>query len=219
MKRSGQPEASVPEGTVRLRTICAPPEAHAPGAPGRWLSLFLFALGFLPCPATLAHDLQGQVRVLPQWQIEVEAWFDSGDVPWQARVEAYRPDGSLAAQGRLDRRGIFAFRYLGAEPLRVVVSAGAGHRQELAVTAEMLHRERVPAAILCLAPPPNWYPAAVLTAAPASEPGKEAAVPPQRPGPPLGKLALGVALLLIVAGAVLVLRQAKQGRAARGRDA
>jgi nickel transport protein len=85
--------------------------------------------------AARAHRLEVEATVLPgQQKVRIESWFDlSGDSAMGAKVEVFRPDGRLLTQGRLNDQGIFAFAFEKLEPLRVIVSAGAGHRKELTI--------------------------------------------------------------------------------------
>jgi hypothetical protein len=59
-------------------------------------------------------------------------------VPKGAKVEVFRPGQVLLAEGRLDEQGNFLFRYAEPEELRVVVSAGVGHRKEFLIPREWL---------------------------------------------------------------------------------
>jgi hypothetical protein len=87
-----------------------------------------------------AHRLDGEYRVLPGNKVQIEAWFENDDVPHGAKVRIYRGDGSLLFPnpGELNDKGIYVFSYDKAEPLKVVVSAGQGHRKELVIPAGML---------------------------------------------------------------------------------
>ncbi len=98
-------------------------------------------------PAARAHRLDGEYRVLPGGKVQIESWFETGDAPKGAKVTVYRADGSplLAAPGELDDRGIYVFTYKKAEPLRVVIAAGQGHRKELTIaTADLAARDAPP---------------------------------------------------------------------------
>jgi hypothetical protein len=80
-------------------------------------------------------------RVLPDRRVQIESWFDlTGDSPKGAHVRVFRPDQSLLTEGKLDENGIFIFRYDRVEPLKVVVSAGDGHRAELTIPASKLEQ-------------------------------------------------------------------------------
>lgn len=107
-----------------------------------------------------AHRLDAQCFLRPGWRVQVECWYDSGDVPRGARVQVFRDVGPLLLEGRVDRQGVFLFIYPKAEPLRVVVSASGGHRAEVRITAEALRRNATCACVACLSP----VPAPVLTA-------------------------------------------------------
>jgi cobalt/nickel transport system permease protein len=81
-----------------------------------------------------AHRLEAEYRVLPDGRVQVESWFDlTGDSPLGASVEVFRPDGGLLTRGTLDEKGLYTFAAPNMWPLRVVVSAGAGHRKELSI--------------------------------------------------------------------------------------
>lgn len=87
-----------------------------------------------------AHRLLAECRVLPGQMIQVEAWFDAGGGPSAgARVQAYQGD-QLLTEGKLDKEGVFVFGYEQPDELRIVISAGAGHRQELSLTRAQLER-------------------------------------------------------------------------------
>src|SRR5262249_44559400 len=91
--------------------------------------------------AARAHRLEAEYRTLPDGRVQVESWFDlTGDSPEGAAVRVFRGDGELLTEGKLDAKGLFTFRPRAAEPLRVVVSAGAGHRKELQITSAELER-------------------------------------------------------------------------------
>jgi hypothetical protein len=89
-----------------------------------------------------AHRLEADYRVLPGRRIQIESWFDlTGESPKGAEVKVYRPAGQLLTQGRLSDRGVFVFSYTQAERLKIVISAGAGHRKELEIPEAVLARE------------------------------------------------------------------------------
>ncbi len=81
-----------------------------------------------------AHRLDADYRVRPDGKVQVESWFDvGGKAPAGAKVQVFRPDGELLTEGSLDEQGIFVFAPKETEDLKVVVSAGAGHRAEFVV--------------------------------------------------------------------------------------
>jgi cobalt/nickel transport system permease protein len=101
---------------------------------------FVALLG-LAGPAT-AHSLEGEYKVLPDQKVRVESWFSStGDAPAAATVQVFRETGEVLAEGRVDAKGIFLFSFPRPEPLRVVISAGAGHRKELHISRSELGGE------------------------------------------------------------------------------
>jgi nickel transport protein len=85
-----------------------------------------------------AHRLEADYRVLPDQRVQIESWFDQGGIPQGARVVIYRPDNQIVAEGALNADGIFAFTYTQAEPLKVVVEAGGGHRKEFYILRDDL---------------------------------------------------------------------------------
>jgi hypothetical protein len=88
-----------------------------------------------------AHRLEADYRVLPGRRVQIESWFDlTGESPKGAAVQVYRPAGQLLTKGRLSDKGVFVFSYTQAERLRIVVSAGAGHRKELEIPEAELAR-------------------------------------------------------------------------------
>jgi hypothetical protein len=72
--------------------------------------------------------------VLRGQMVQIESWFDlTGESPKNAKVEVFRANDQLLTSGRLNDEGVFVFPYTQVESLRVVVSAGAGHRKELTI--------------------------------------------------------------------------------------
>lgn len=87
-------------------------------------------------PRAAAHRLEAEYRLLPDGRVQVESWFDlGGESAQRARVEIFRADGTRELEGRTDNRGVFTFRPTGPGEIRVVISAGAGHRKELTIRA------------------------------------------------------------------------------------
>jgi hypothetical protein len=95
---------------------------------------------FCAAPLARAHRLEADYRVLPDQRVQVESWFDQGGVPRAAHVQVMGPDGELVAEGALNDNGVFVFRYPRAQPLKVIVEAGAGHRKEIYVLQADLER-------------------------------------------------------------------------------
>ena len=98
---------------------------------------------FLAAGPARAHRLDAAFYVLPDRQVRIESWFDLGGVPNGARVQVFRPGPRLLAEGQADEKGCFVFRFTHAEPLQVVVSAGAGHRKSFDISREDLEPPRV----------------------------------------------------------------------------
>lgn len=104
------------------------------------VALFIFA------GAARAHRLDAQAFVRPDGTIEIQTWFSTGEVPRGAVVEIFGPQDQLLASGAVDDQGNYSFSPPRTEALRVVVSAGAGHRRELQVTALELSQALIQAA-------------------------------------------------------------------------
>ncbi len=171
-------------------------------------------------PSVQAHRLEAEATVRPFGIVQVESWFETGDVPKAAAVEVFRGGGERLMGGKTDDQGMFIFAYADAEPLRVVVNAGAGHRAEVQVKRTDLERNAVATRALQtwlagMMPEPSPYLAAALLVEVRSE--GTPALPPASPtaerqtGPQFGRLALGVGSLLLVAGGAVLLRRLRQG--------
>jgi cobalt/nickel transport system permease protein len=134
-----------PDVEPRANGIHSPPAGLTPAPPADAVSphppallLALLALGLAAAPAH-AHRLNADYRVLPGQKVQVESWFSiSKESPRGALVQVFRPNDQLLAEEHLDDKGVCVFRYTHAEPLRVVVSAGAGHRKEFVIPADKL---------------------------------------------------------------------------------
>jgi ABC-type Co2+ transport system permease subunit len=108
------------------------PTRHALG-PAALLLLLL-----IPASAW-AHRMEAEARVdLHNREVVVECWYETGDAPSGATARATRPDGTVLAEGPVDAKGFFRFRYEAAEPLRVEVNAPGGHRAVVRLTAQQL---------------------------------------------------------------------------------
>jgi hypothetical protein len=119
------------------------------------LSLLLSCLAILSlCNQARAHRLEAEYHVLPGHKVSVESWFDlTGDSPVGASVVVYKTGGDVLTSGELDKEGLFVFAYAHSEPLRIVVSAGAGHRKELLISAaELPGKDAVPSSPAATAP-------------------------------------------------------------------
>jgi nickel transport protein len=176
--------------------------------PGRHAALTAPALvlgllaPLLAARPALAHRLEAECHVLPDHKVQVEAWFDLGGVPKGARVQVLRADGRVLTEGQLDGQGLFIFPYAEAEPLKVVVSAGLGHRKEVEVPAEDL-QQASPGQ-----PPPELAPQKATPSVPLSD---------RTPKVSVKDVLIGVGFLLALAGFVLSLRNARHLRELRRR--
>jgi cobalt/nickel transport system permease protein len=113
-----------------------PPAVPSQAAVGR-APLWLLALLGLPLLATPAHAhrLKAEYAILPDGRVRISSYFAiTGDPPEKAKVEVFGPDDGLWTEGALDARGEFVFEPPSRGVVRVVVSAGAGHRAELSFT-------------------------------------------------------------------------------------
>jgi cobalt/nickel transport system permease protein len=114
------------------RPLPAPPPQLLGSAPRETSvvksSVFLLAvLGALASPGLVhAHKLSASWRVLPDQRVQVQSYFPTGVPPRDAAVKVTRPDGSVLAEGNLDDKGLFVFRYAQVEDLTVEVLAAAG---------------------------------------------------------------------------------------------
>jgi nickel transport protein len=95
---------------------------------------------FLGSATAQAHRLDAQAFVLPDRRVQIESWFSSGDPARGAKVQVSQADGTLLVEGTLDEKGIFIFKPLTSEKLKVIVDAGNGHRKELIIAADDLAR-------------------------------------------------------------------------------
>lgn len=102
--------------------------------------LFLAVLGVLWAATPARADrLEADYRVRSDGQVQVESWFSEGDkAPAGAKIQVFRANGDVLTQGTVDEKGIFVFAPKVAEDLRIVVSAGAGHRAEFVIPASTL---------------------------------------------------------------------------------
>ncbi len=165
------------------------------------LTALALALTLAASAEARAHRLDAQAIFLPdQKKVQIESWFDNGQLARGAKVQVFREDGQLLTEGVLDQEARFTFAVHKAEPLRVVVNAGGGHRKELDIAAEELQqslpREAEPPSEA--APPQREPPAPVL-------------VGERRDGERRVKdIVIGVGFLLALAAFVLSVRNARQ---------
>jgi len=131
---------------IRARPVCALERAVKWARRRPTAALLVVALLGLLTTLTVArparaHRLVAEYRVLPDQKVQIESWFDTtGDPPKGATVEVFRADKQLLTSGQLNEGGVFVFSFTRAEPLKVVVYAGAGHRAELDIPEADLAR-------------------------------------------------------------------------------
>jgi nickel transport protein len=92
------------------------------------VSVFFFLLN----PAAPAHRLN--VFAYPQGEeIRVESYFSRGSECKNCPVEVLNAAGEAIASGTTDKEGKWSFKPEGREAVKIVVSAGEGHRGEYAL--------------------------------------------------------------------------------------
>ncbi len=157
-----------------------------------------FAVLLLGAGTAQAHRLNVDYVVLPGQWVQIESWFETGDSPKAAQVQVFRSNGQILTEGPLNAKGIFVFAFGEAEPLRVVVNAGLGHRSELRIPADKLTQVASPAE----------KPAAATS----SNEGPVASRVDRTSQVSLKDVLIGVGFLLAVAAFVLSLRNARRLR-------
>jgi len=93
--------------------------------------------------------------------VHTESKFSGGRVAKQAAIEVYDRTGALLLEGRTDDEGRFDFKAPKQEALRIVLVAGAGHRNEWVVKAEEFAGHVRPAADDETVPPHQTEPLVV----------------------------------------------------------
>lgn len=157
-------------------------------------------LAALAASEAQAHRLDAQLFVLPNRKIQVESWFSNGDAAKGAKVQVFGAQEQLLSEGHLNEQGVFVFSYGEAVPRTVVITAEAGHRKELTLSASVLTR--------ALAPPTMDTSAGANEVSPAPVPLAE-----RDATGALKDTVIGIGFLLAVAAFVLSLRNAQKLRA------
>jgi hypothetical protein len=153
-----------------------------------------------------AHRLEAEYCVLPGHRVQIESWFDlTGDSPKGAVVQVFRSSGQLLTEGHLSDKGIFVFPYVQAERLKIVVSAGAGHRKELEIPEAALTREPAESRLQASTSADGELPDADPT--PLAD---------RNPRVSLKDALIGVSFLLALAAFVLSLKNARRLTALKG---
>jgi hypothetical protein len=144
-----------------------------------------------------AHRLEADYHLLPDHRIQVESWFDlTGESPKGARVQVFTAACDLVAEGSLNEDGIFVFGYPDNHALRIVVSAGEGHRKELTIPVEALAGQATSEP----GQTPVGAPSSTAEASPLSD---------RSPRTSLKDVLLGVALILSAAAFILAVRNTR----------
>jgi cobalt/nickel transport system permease protein len=114
--------------------------AHPTVSPPLALMLATLTSLFAANPAR-AHRPCADYSVREDGKVQIDGWFDPGDTPMKgAKVQVFRPGQQLLAEGQMDDNGTFVFPFPEAEPLQVIINAGAGHRTTLTIPREKLER-------------------------------------------------------------------------------
>jgi hypothetical protein len=138
-----------------------------------------------------AHRLQSGFQVTGPNTIQVESWFDTGGSPKSATVQVLHADGRSLIDGKMNANGVFVFRFEEAETLKVIVSAGDGHRSEIEIPASAM--KPTPSANMALSRPTQPQPLV----------DRESAIP-------FKDILLGVTFVLASAAFVLALRNSRR---------
>jgi len=186
-----------------------------PGRPAFLIPMALLCL-LLSAGHVHAHRLEAEAAVRPFGVIQVESWFETGDVPRSARVQVFGASGRSIAEGKVDERGYFVFAYAEVEPLRIVVDAGAGHRAEIRLKTQDLLAAIIGSVSASVMPLPAPFLAAPLLslASPDARPVPQPGPTERRTGPQYGNLLVGVGVLLVIAAGAAAFRRARQRKSA-----
>jgi nickel transport protein len=171
-----------------------------PLSPRPFLGAVLMA--FLAAGEVQAHRLDAQVFMLPDRRIQIESWFSNGDAAKGARVQVFGPEEHLLHEGQLNEQGVVLFPSTDADRLKIVISAGAGHRKELSVSPRAL----TPVVTETEKDKDFTLPDREVSQAPAPLAERDSGIP-------VKDVLIGVSFLLAVAAFALSLRNAKKLRA------
>jgi hypothetical protein len=100
--------------------------------------LFVVLATLLDVGAAQAHRLNAQAFLLPNRQVQIEAWFSTGEAAKGAKVEVRDGAQQLVSSGQLNGDGVYVFSFTASETLDVSVTAGGGHRAQLLITGDQL---------------------------------------------------------------------------------
>jgi hypothetical protein len=177
----------------------------------------MLALVLPLCAPSLAHAHKLLVghQLLAGGKVRIESRFETGGVPLDTEVQVLRPGEEVLWEGTLDEKGMAVFRVRAAEALHVIVSDGTGHKAEGRISAKELAahmgREAASQAGACLLAPPSPLTSLTATAAvlaPESKASEDSGpLADGSQGPPVGRVLLGVALLLGLAAGFYALQR------------
>jgi nickel transport protein len=170
-------------------------------AVSRLLPLLALLASLLAPERACAHRLDAEVLVLPGRKIQIESWFSDGYPARGAKVQVFGDQKKLLGEGHLNDQGVLVLPLGDTTPVRVVVSAGAGHRKEITISASAF--ARAVAGDTTQNDPPVPLKGASLPAVPVAE---------RDSGFPIKDVLAGVGFVLALAAFVLSLRNAQKLR-------
>jgi nickel transport protein len=104
-----------------------------------WMVIFVGVVAMSVWPAAVEQAFAHKVTVFA-WvdgdTVHTESKFSGGRVAKQARIEVFDSSGNQLLNGLTDDAGRFDFTTPKKEELKIVLIAGAGHRNEWVVKAE-----------------------------------------------------------------------------------
>jgi len=103
------------------------------------VALFVGVMTLIVSPLAVEEAFAHKVTIFAWVEgdtVHTESKFSGGRVAKQAPIEVYDRTGALLLEGRTDDEGRFVFIAPKQEELRIVLVAGAGHRNEWVVKAE-----------------------------------------------------------------------------------
>jgi nickel transport protein len=109
-----------------------------PGLNDRMM-IFIWVMALSVFPIVVEQAVAHKVTVFAWVEgdtVHTESKFSGGRAAKQARIAIYDSTGNKLLEGRTDDGGGFVFKAPKQEDLRIVLMAGAGHRNEWVVKAE-----------------------------------------------------------------------------------
>jgi nickel transport protein len=104
----------------------------------RGATLAISALGII-ASLTLASQVWAHKVNVFAWvegdMVFVEGYYPGGKKAQNSLVEVYKSTGAKVLEGRTNQRGEFSFKIPAREDLRIVLTAGMGHKNDFTITA------------------------------------------------------------------------------------